>query len=575
MAAWILGGILLLAVLGAVWIGVRGFLAYQHLDSARASAANAAETLSDPASAASLIDDIAADTSAAHDLTSDVVWKLAEGLPWIGPQLSAVSTVAASLDDVASTALTPLASVAASFSIDSIRPQDGTIDLAPFAGLREAADAGAAGLGAVDAAISRIDTAPLLGPVRDAVDEVAALLDETFAAADALRRTTALLPAMLGSDGPRDYLIVFQNNAEWRSLGGIVGAMVLLHTDGGRITLSTQASSSDFPHYDAPVVPLTDDEIRLFGTQPATFVQNVTQIPDFTRDAPIIQQMWERETGTVIDGVIALDPVALSYLLETTGPLTLPTGDELTAENAVPLLLNEVYLRYERPADQDAFFAAAAATVFTALSSGDADPAALVEALSRAGTENRLLLWNAVPEEQAILDGTTLQGVLGSADPSVTDFGVFVNDGTSSKMDYYMELAADAAWCASDEAALTVTLRNAAPLDAASLPQYVTGGGKHGIPPGEVETVTYVYLPADAAVVTTSASENADFPGFGGGTDAGRQVLTWTTRLSPGEEASLDLRVRTPSTERIVTRTTPTINVSSDSQLAPSCGSPE
>lgn len=304
-------------------------------------------------------------------------------------------------------------------------------------------------------------------------------------------------------------------------------------------------------------------------------MQNVTQIPDFTRDAPIMQQMWARETGTTVDGVLALDPVALSYLLEATGPIQLPTGDVLTNENAVQLLLNEVYLRYEDPKEQDAFFAMSSAAVFGALSAGNVDPAALIAALGRAGEENRLLLWNAAPEEQAILDGTTLQGVLGSSDPAATDFGVFLNDGTSSKMDYYMEFSADTSWCAAGEAGLTVTLRNAAPADAASLPWYITGGGKHGIPPGQVETVAYVYLPEGAELMSSSASGTGQSPGFGGGNDAGRQVISWTTRLAPGEELTLQVRVRTPQSAQIVTQMTPTVHAQRTPQLAESCASPE
>jgi len=556
----VLGGILLLAIFAAAWIGIRGFLAYQHLTNARDAAGDAASALADPATASDLINDVSADTAAARDLTSDIIWKAGERLPWVGPQLAAVATIASALDDVASQSLAPLASTAASFSLDSIRPQNGAIDLTVFSELQGAASEGASGLGAAASVIDGIDTTPLVAPLRDAVGEVSTLVSQAHGAADALGRATTLLPPMLGADGPRDYLIVFQNNAEWRSLGGIVGAMVLVHTENGKITLGAQASSSDFTRYDEPVVPLTDDERRLFSDRPATYVQNVTQIPDFTRDAPIIQEMWERETGTTIDGVLSLDPVALSYLLEATGPIALPTGDELNSENAVQLLLNEVYLRYEDPRVQDAFFAAAAASVFASLTSGEADPTALVTALGRAGEEHRLMIWNASPDEQSVLDGTTLQGTLGSGDADATDFGVYLNDGTGSKMDYYMQVGAAADSCTAGEATLRVTLHNTAPADAASLPDYITGGGSFGIPPGEVETVSYIYLPAGASLVSTALAGSEESPRLGGGTDAGRQVLTWTTQLAPGAEITLDVTVATPETVEIVTRLTPTVH---------------
>lgn len=42
--------------------------------------------------------------------------------------------------------------------------------------------------------------------------------------------------------------------------------------------------------------------------------------------------------------MLAVDPVALSYLLRATGSVTLPNGDHITSTNAVSVLLNQVYL---------------------------------------------------------------------------------------------------------------------------------------------------------------------------------------------------------------------------------------
>lgn len=575
ISAWVLGGLLIISVACAAWIGIRGFLAYQHLDSARSAAERAPEMLENPVAAPALVEQISSDTSAAHALTGDVVWKLGEMLPWVGPQLEAVSTVAAALDDIASNSLDPLVSVATSFSIDSIRPQDGVIDTAPFVAIAPAAATSTELLGAAVAKIRGIDTELLIAPLRDAVDEVSGLVAQTYSSVDALHRASELMPAMLGDDGPRDYLVVFQNNAEWRSLGGIVGAALQLHTEGGRISLVAQGSSSDFPTYDEPVVPLSADEQQLFGEQPARFIQNVTQIPDFTRGAPIAREMWLREKGIDVNGVIALDPVALSYILEATGPVTLPTGDVLSSDDAVDLLLNEVYQRYEDPRAQDAFFAAAAGTVFGALTSGDASPAELLTAMSRSGTENRLLIWNREASEQAILDGTTLQGALPETDATTTSFGVYANDSTASKMDYFQTLATSTSWCGPDLAHLDVTIRNDAPADAAGLPAYITGGGGQGVSPGEIKTTIYVYLPRGSTPVSFEAGGDVETPGFGGGIDGGRDVVVWVVQLAPGQSATLSAQVSTPATPHIVTRTTPTIDEEVTSDVASECDIPK
>ncbi len=579
ICAWALGVLIVLAAVAAAWIGVRGAMAYGHLNDARQTAATAAEVLRDPSAAAALVADLSADTRAARELTSDPVWTAAESLPWLGPQLDAVGSVAAAIDDVASEALSPLTEVAAEFSIDDLRPVDGKLDLAAFSSISGAARSGADGIARAAASVSAIDDAGLLAPVRAAVTEVADLLDGTAQTTDALARATTLLPAMLGEQGPRNYLIVFQNNAEWRSLGGIVGAMAVIHTEDGTLSLTEQGSSSDFRRYAEPVLPLSPEIVGIYGTRPAQWIQNVTQVPDFSLTGQLAREMWLREKGLAVDGVISMDPVALSYLLAATGPVDLPTGDQLTAENAVGLLLNEVYLRYENPADQDAFFASAAAAVFAKVAAGAADPTALVAALSRAGEERRLLLWSAVPEDQAVLADTTLVGPLPVTDDEQLGFGVYLNDGTGSKMDYYVDQDTTLAWdtcalaadgTASGSLTLTVTVTNTAPADAAtSLPAYITGGGGFGVAPGIAKTVGYLYLPTGTEL---TAARMSDGSGFGGGLDGGRQVLSFSVDLDPGETATASLTVRsTAGAGAAVAWVTPTVHQDVPTSIGDSC----
>jgi hypothetical protein len=575
-------GVLLLALVATLlWVGVRGFDAYGHVTAARATAERTVANIGDPARAAGLTAELSADIRAARQLTSDPVWSAVERLPWLGHQLRAVSSLTAAADEVTSTALIPLAKIASTFSLDAFRPVDGRIDTAALERIAEPAHDGAAGVAAASASVARIDDAGLLAPLHGVVTEVSDVLAASATATDALARATALLPAMLGAGGERDYLVIFQNNAEWRSLGGIVGAMVLVHTADGIIALTDQGSSSDFERFDASVLPLDDEVERLYRQRPGQWIQNVTQVPDFMTTAALAREMWMRERGLEVDGVLALDPVALSYLLQATGPITLPTGDVLTAENAVQLLLNEVYLRYERPADQDAFFAGAAAAVFTALSTGDADPATLVKALGRAGDERRLLLWSAVPEDQNALEDTTLAGGLPVTTDAIGRFGVYLNDGTGSKIDYYVDADVSLAWgaCtvdthgrASGSATLTVTITNTAPADAAtSLPAYITGGGAFGVPAGVARTVGYLYLPEGYKLLDADISTDA---GFGGGMHEGRQVLSFGLDLAPGESGTVTATVQAPepAAPTLIAEVTPTVHADQSPTVVAQCG---
>lgn len=543
----------------ATWVGVRGVLAFEHLRAARDAVSIAAVGTDDPSLAIHVLASAGTDTEAARALTSDPVWQLVSALPWVGPQLDAISRTVAAADDAFSRALSPLAGAAENLSPAALAPVGGTVDVRRLATIEPVATSAAAALRRASDDVAAIDRRPLLGAVGAAVDDAAALIGRASDDADALSRATRLLPRMLGADGQRSYLVLFQNNAEWRSLGGVVGAVAQIDTRDGRIALTTQASTADFVDMAGEEVgPLPDEVAAVFGTGPSRFIQNATQVPDFTVGAPIARAMWQRLHGTSVDGVIALDPVTLSYLLRATGPIVLPSGDELTADNAVSLLLDEVYRRYDDPRDQDAFFQSATAAVFEALADGRADAAEVIAAVGRAGAERRLLVWNADAADQAVLDGTPLQGRLTADSAARSTVGVYLNDGTGSKMDVYLRPSVETALCTPDVASVRVELRSDAP-DPDSLPAYVTGNGVYGVPPGEALTGVYVYLPPGARVLDRrSTGDTASPVGFSGGTHDGREVVKWSVQLAPGQRAQLDLEFRLPSPSDVDAVMTPT-----------------
>lgn len=126
----VLGVLLLLVVIAAGWIGVRGALAARHLKAA-APLVSLLERQAGAGKAAEARHTLAAlqrETGPAHRLTSDPVWTAAARLPWLGTDLAAVGAVAASADQVASGALPPLVDGA----LTALAPSNGQINLAPL-----------------------------------------------------------------------------------------------------------------------------------------------------------------------------------------------------------------------------------------------------------------------------------------------------------------------------------------------------------------------------------------------------------------------------------------------------------
>ena len=387
-AVWIaVAVIVFLLVTAAAWVGLRGMAAKAELEAAvpLASTIQKQTAASDSSAAKKTYLELAQHTKTAANLTGDPVWRAAEILPWAGPNLAAMRQLTSAVDAVTQGAIKPLTSLAGSISLNGFKPVDGAIDIKPIAAVLPQLKAADAVMKRSLARVHAVDTSGVIGPVRGATVRLEKLLASAGAGVDAATSAATLIPAMLGVDGPRNYLLLFQNPAELRSTGGIPGAVALVHTENGHLSFTQQASSADFPHYEKPVLDLPVETRSLYGDITGQYIQDVNLTPNFPLSGKLAREMWRQKFGVETDGVLSIDPVALGYLLKATGPITLPTGDVLSSDNAVKLLLGDVYARYTRPADQDAFFAGAAASVFSAVSSGKADPKALIEALAKAG----------------------------------------------------------------------------------------------------------------------------------------------------------------------------------------------
>ncbi|WP_427115886.1 DUF4012 domain-containing protein [Pseudarthrobacter scleromae] len=358
---------------------------------------------------------------------------------------------------------------------------------------------------------------------------------------------------MLGAQAPRNYLLMIQNNAEARASGGIPGALATLTFDNGNLALGSQSSAAALGVM-TPVLPVEEDQQRIYSSRLGKFMQDVNLTPDFPTAASTARAMWERKTGQGVDGVISIDPVALSYVLRATGPVHFteqsfaansPNGlpIELNDRNVVQTLLSDVYARIEKPELQDAYFAGAAQQIFAALSNGSGDSKNMVESITRGVEEGRVLIWSASAEEQSVIADYKISGSIAGPSVPSAQFGVYFNDGTGAKMDYYVkrtvQLVKECPKDGYEETIVRITSTNTAPADAAtSLPPYVTGDGVFGVPPGSVQTNIVAYGPAQAHVETAKMDgQKTEFaPYFHGN----RPVGVLAIRLAPGESKTVD-----------------------------------
>jgi len=567
---WIPIGILLLllaALLAAVLIGKpiydRAMSAKSSLEQAMPLATTAKDQIlaGDTASAEATTAQLAALTAQAREQTDDGTWKSLEWIPFVGANLNAVRTAAVVTDDLVTGALAPATVV----NLDALTPVDGAINIAAITDMQsvvtqaaDTVDTAAAQLASIDQSALIPQVAGALTKLTDAVDELQPLLGP---ASDVI----GILPAALGADGPRNYLVMFQNNAESRGTGGNPAALVLLTADQGRISITQQASSGDFLNErDTPIVDLDPETVAIYGDKIGRYVQDTTLTPDFSETAEIVRAFWGESFGTQVDAVVSFDPVALGYLLKATGPVQVPAEVdvdgweiqlfdqpvELTADNATSFLLNQVYSEIDEPALQDAFFAAAATTIFDSVTSGAADTKALLTSLTEAIDEGRLMYVPSAEAEAALVGSTRLSGTLPPSNETESLLGVYVNDITEGKLDYYMQLdiAASSTQCEADSPTFSTAATLTNTLDPAAvdgLASYISPA--RFFPKGVVSTDLVLYGPVGATAATVTVDGTAvTAPTF---THLGRPAIKVNVENAPGATHTVTAEFTAPAGE--------------------------
>ncbi|WP_372730134.1 DUF4012 domain-containing protein, partial [Nocardioides sp.] len=385
------------------------------------------------------IEDLRTAAARADDATDGLWWRMLGWLPAVGDDLDGVRVLSSSLHGVAGVA----PSLGESLDLLEDVSRRGRINLEALERLESPVLDAERAFAAADAALAAQDSAGFAYPIQRAHDRFAAVVGDTSRALASGATAVRVLPRMFGADGPRSYLLMFQNNAEIRATGGMPGTYMLVRAENGRLDIVRQARAGEFVERPEPILPLTRAEEAQYGRQLGTYIQDAGFTPDFPRAAELTAARWQEEmSGAPLDGVMAFDPVAVSYLLEGTGPIALSNGTTLTAENAVSELLNRPYLDM-LPAEQDAMFAEASEAIFGAVTGDVPSPLKLVSGFVRAAHEGRFLLADFDPTVEELIGGSRIRGSVARNDAPLAHVDIGLNDATGAKMSYYLRYSAE------------------------------------------------------------------------------------------------------------------------------------
>lgn len=538
-------GILALTAVGAVaWIGIRFALSYNELKQAQAQAKTIISEISaDPVkgshSAAGALDTVAGHLSTAQGMTSDPVWRAAEVLPFAGDNLRAYRLTVAGLSSAVGEGLRPVAPAVGNLT-SALSLTDGRVDVAAVSESASSFGKAAGVLKQSQTTLAEASSVSAVAPLADGVKQARTMVDQVSETVSTLSVTAKVLPAALGADGSKRYGLLFNNNAELRTTGGIAGAISELTAVDGAIDLGRQLTPMDF----TSTVEVTPEENTLFGQRLGSYIQNVNLTPDFVRTGELTSKMWQGSQGDALDGVISIDTVTISRLLAATGPVTVD-GRELTAENATRVLLSDVYQQIPDRTALDVFFANVTSAMYQKVLHSGVPATELVKALSQATSEGRISLWFADPSLQSVIADGPLAGPLAQLKDDGSPVGVFFADGTAGKMDFYLDGSLSASTTCDAKQGQTITttatLHSSAPVDILSQPwenrSNITGEGQSDTAPGSIRTM--VQFAGTESLRPVSVTVNGNTEPLVWKMIADRPIAIAFVDVAPGESATL------------------------------------
>lgn len=145
------------------------------------------------------------------------------------------------------------------------------------------------------------------------------------------KNVSIILPEIIASN--KSYLLLLQNNMELRPTGGFIGSYGLVSFAGGKLNKlevnDIYAIDGQLKIHVEPPKEIKDD----LG-QNDWFLRDANFEPDFPTSAKQAEWFFNKETGTEVAGVVALDVTSMENLLQVLGPVDLADYNEkITSDN--------------------------------------------------------------------------------------------------------------------------------------------------------------------------------------------------------------------------------------------------
>ncbi len=154
-------------------------------------------------------------------------------------------------------------------------------------------------------------------------------------------------PSLLGFEGKRTYLLLFQNNMELRPGGGFIGSYGIVTLQNGQMD---KIQINDVYDADGQLKQKIEPPYGLKRYLGASnwFLRDSNFDVDYPRNAVQAAQFLKLETGQNVDGVIAIDTTFLKDIIGALGSVTVPDYEETVTADTF-------YLMTQNHAEKDFF----------------------------------------------------------------------------------------------------------------------------------------------------------------------------------------------------------------------------
>ncbi len=237
---------------------------------------------------------------------------------------------------------------------------------------------------------------------------------------DAFLANKPLVEELLGKNGPRIYLFLFQNNQELRPTGGFIGSYGILEFKNGHARrFFIDGIFNPDGQLKENIVPPKPIQKMSAGWS----LHDSNWFPDFPTSAEKAIFFYEKTGGPTVDGVFTLTPTVMERLLALTGPIELPEYDMVVdSKNFIPTIQEQVEIKYDRTENKPKKVLADLSSILMERVFALTDPLALYQVadiLVGALNERQILLYTRNPDTQALIEAS---GWSGKIDQSPYDY---------------------------------------------------------------------------------------------------------------------------------------------------------